>query len=242
MFDQRKVWLIPEPDERDLYRRWWLPGLTKKEEMSVRRQLTKVNGLSDYQVDRLLVHYATAQTGAHLDSSRVPSPSERRELGLGRDWSRWAVKTVAIDVDLKRGGRVILREPHGLYRVELYFVEVPSSKAGERGFLFKRVELLPERVATLSGSAPDLRCYWAAFMVRTTKETGGPMLDGSVPLIGPASGKPFDVDWYLSLIDAETALKEQGHPAPAKELAERYGVKYATMRSYLSRGHKRLKE
>ena len=239
MFDQRKVSSIPEPDERDLYRRWWLPGLTKKEEMSVRRHLTKVKGLSDYQVDRLLVEYAADQIGAYPDSPRLPH-SERRDRG--RDWSRWAVKTVAIDVDLKRGGRVILREPHVPYRVELYFVELLSSKAGERGFLFKRVELLPERATTLMGSAPDLRCYWAAFIVRMTKETSGPMLDGSVPLIGPASGKPFDVDWYMSLIDAETALKEQGHPAPAKELAERYGVKYATMRSYLSRGHKRLKE
>ena len=239
MFDRRKVSSIPDPDERDLYRRWWLPGLTKKEEKSVRRQLTEVNGLTDRQVDRLLVEYAAVQMGVFPDS--LPVSSESRERG--RDWSTWAAKTVAIDVDLRRGGRVILREPNGLYRIELYFVEVPSSKAGERGFLFKRVELLPERVATLAGSSPDLRCYWAAFLVRTTKETSGPMLDGSVPLIGrPAPGKPFDMDWYMSLLDAETALKEQGHSAPAKELAERYGVKYATMRSYLSRGHKRLEE
>ena len=108
----------------------------------------------------------------------------------------------------------------------------------------RRIEVLPASagVNTLFDATPDLQRYWAAFIVALARGEGRDLHDGSVPIERPQPGKAFDESFYMALLDAEAALKKQGHRAPAKDLAQRYDVPHATMRSWLSRGHRRLGE
>lgn len=152
----------------------------------------------------------------------------------------WMLDVLAINVQLKPAGRVVLRDPReSTYRVEIYWVKTEKPTRGKEALQEpKSVHVIGEPTIVV-GAQPDLNDYFTAFLLHIS---GTPPMAAfkRAPRARPAPGQAADTDFYRQLIAAEKALRADGHRAPAKELARRYGEEYATVRSWLSRGKRYL--
>jgi hypothetical protein len=169
--------------------------------------------------------------------------AQRRITPLGRNWK---MDVLAIDVELRPGGRAVLR-PRGRgrgtrasYRVEVYWVKSGKQKprADERQ-VPRSIQFIGEPEIVVHDVDTDLDAYFAAFLIHIS---GAPIPAAfkRAPRARPAPGQPPDLEFYRGLIDARDALLAAGDKHPAKELARRYGEEYSTMRAWLSRGQRYL--
>jgi hypothetical protein len=79
--------------------------------------------------------------------------------------------------------------------------------------------------------------YWAGLVLRLRQEEVAPE---SAPL--PAAGKRPSLDHYRKVLAEYDALVREGHPSPISILEERYLARRGTVKSWLHRGRKYLKE
>jgi hypothetical protein len=65
------------------------------------------------------------------------------------------------------------------------------------------------------------------------------------PQAGPVTPKaedwePLNLEFYKALLEEYDGLVRDAHPTPGRELANRRGINYSTLRSYLKRGREYL--
>lgn len=80
--------------------------------------------------------------------------------------------------------------------------------------------------------------FWAALVLRLASSVSAPSVDAEPP----APGKKPSLDHYRKVIAEYDELVRNRHPAPISVLAERHKVRPGTVKSWLHRGHKYLKE
>lgn len=79
----------------------------------------------------------------------------------------------------------------------------------------------------------DLTVYVARFFLWLNQAGINAKHDDLASLPTPHRGQGLVHDYYERLLATDADLRAQGHSAPAKELADRAGIKRTTMRSRL---------
>lgn len=152
---------------------------------------------------------------------------------------RWMLNVLQISVQLKPAGRAVLRQPGSPYRVEIQWVIHPKYDE-EAATLFdpKSVSIMIMGESGLwQDEQPDLNMYFTAFLIH---RRGIPPPEDFLraPKAWPAPGQPPDTDFYRFLLSLEESERAGGSKHAAKDIAERYGKEYSTVRTWLSRAHK----
>ena len=152
-------------------------------------------------------------------------------------------------ITLHPGGRATISRgpqilgPEGPVRVPIELWWRPSSKDGLPYITAFRVEAPPGMVLTpyehpYGWDTLHLGDYWAGLVLRLGTAEPKPAGDATPP----ASGKTPSLDFYRGLIAAYDELVRDRHPAPISVLVERYQARPGTVKSWLHRGRKYLKE
>ena len=154
-------------------------------------------------------------------------------------FEQWAREVRSIEVDLRPGGRAVLKAPPDTefgysidFRVEvLWYVD-------------QRDRWVEPWEARIIGEEPlgvllmgfDFAPFLAALDLAL--DTGSSDFVNRVPRKRPKPGQPFDVDFYRRVLVAYKELILAGSPAPAVELGERMGENPSTVRSWIHRARK----
>lgn len=202
--------------------------------MSTRSELRDGFGLNDRQVDVLLGFFAMKER-----RSRV----SRSQRGDRERYRRFASDVLRIELELKPGRRAVMHEPGG-DRVEIRWDETAKRVFAPREVLIVADE--PEGVAL--DPPPDLWAYQAAFMLRMQRDdkTKAERKREMVWLAGtpraPKAGTTPDPQHYRRLLNRYDELLEAGSVRPVQDLAEEWNVNPNTMKSWIRRGRKYLRE
>jgi hypothetical protein len=82
--------------------------------------------------------------------------------------------------------------------------------------------------------------YWAA--LRLALEEAGTPFVRRMPRKRPKPGHPLDLDFYRRVLDARDELERRGHPSPDAELARRMKENPSTVRGWIHRARKHIRE
>jgi hypothetical protein len=169
-------------------------------------------------------------------------------------WKDWAEDARRVNVEVRPGGKAVMRHPGRSYSVEVWW----------RGHYMVNPEVLgisvtPDADQVLRWEALDLGLYLAALHVALRPEDGPPgqpprhsvtpdtvtavaSIPGRVQPAPPAPGKPPSTLFYRRLLDEYDDLLAQGHRNPIRELAQRHPGEdgksrpSGTVKSWLARG------
>jgi hypothetical protein len=185
-------------------------------------------GLSDRQVDVALAEFAARER-------------MRPEVGKARGagWHAWLHQVLSTKVELLPAGRAVLIDPIAGIGVSFRF-EPTGKRRGDEPFLaLSSVEIKSSsHPPTLPPENVDMTTLFAAFRIDLERiEANSPKKRTTFYSVAdrPQPGKPAKLDYYFSLLAEQEGLKAQGHSAPDRELAERYGVKRSTLRGHLKK-------
>lgn len=162
-------------------------------------------------------------------------PAARRALREAPDLETLA-RILSIEVDLRPGGRAILRVPGSSFRVEaLWHQDGKKLVIGE-------VRVVGEETGLDGDVLPAIN--FAEYLIaldiafQTISPKAGTSFVRRIPRRRPKPGQSPDLDFYSRVLAAHDELIAAGHPAPAAELAERYGAVPATVRGWIHRARK----
>ena len=161
----------------------------------------------------------------------LDSYGREKAAGDNRLRGTWLTMVLSIEVTLRPAGRAILR---GLGCT----VEIQWLRGKDKVNYLKSVHV---DFDTENAPLPDWQVFFTAFELHATTD---PEEKGftSVPRKRPAPGKPLDPDFYRRLLASYDKLVREGWNAPAQEIARRMGENPSTVKSWLHRGRKYLKE
>jgi hypothetical protein len=149
---------------------------------------------------------------------------------------RWRTVVDEISVEIRPGGRAVLRRPGTSYHVELQWAAKGST------IRLSEARVFEESTRGLEGGIPyglpDIAQYAEALRRHLRS---GHRIRGPIPGQRPMPGKAQNVKFYERVLTDYESLERQGLAAPAKELARRYGAKHSTMKAWLFRA-RRLRE
>jgi hypothetical protein len=191
------------------------------------------HGLSGKALDGLLFWFAFAR-------EPLPAYTQKHYRANVESWHKWVDDVLSISVQLRPGGRAIMRQEGFLHRVEASFLAVQRRRGSDQ-LAVKSYRVIAEGERGLLGIPIEMAQYGAALEL-AVGAPGGLRRLGRVPRARPRAGQPFDIDFYRRLIGEFDRLSASGLSDPAAELARRYGEKRSTVRSWLHRGRKYLRE
>ena len=146
------------------------------------------------------------------------------------------VRIMSICVDLRPGGRAILRIPSERFRVEVLW------RQDGKKLVIGEVRVVGEGRNLGGGVLPGINFgeYLSALEVTfwSINPEDGTSFLRNIPRRRPKPGQAPDTDFYRRVLAARNELIAAGHPAPAAELAERYGENPATVRGWIHRARK----
>jgi hypothetical protein len=183
--------------------------------------LAKRHGLSPLDVWGQYGHPQTALPKA-----------KRAKLWRDQEWRSWLEKVADIRVALKPGGRAASREPEGIatFTVNLQWVL-------DQGVAPTVVSINITPDWGLAFNEPiDLDAHMMACRIRLAR---GVPKRARLPQ-RPKTGEPLNLEFYKALLEEYDGLVRDAHPTPGRELANRRGINYSTLRSYLKRGREYL--
>ena len=184
--------------------------------------LAKRHGLSPADVWGM---YGRPRTGL--------SKARKAELWRDREWRRWAGKVTAIRVELKPGGRAVCREPEqdAVFTVEIQWAVDHKTPA------VVSVAIVPDDYLAFNEDV-DLSAYMLACRIELSKDAPK---RARLPK-RPKPGEARDLAFFRWILGEYEALIREADPAPARTLANRNGLNYSTVKSYLKRGREYLRE
>jgi hypothetical protein len=180
-----------------------------------------------------------------------------REYGLPvADFEAWLEYVAGIEVEQHPNGRAILRHPEKDVRVEMRFDDVSGVTAIH---LFARPgETLPTIELPMSAYVAALDLARAALKAAVVEFAGNVVnvvvTPATVPAVAsvptptvaaevePAPGQKPPLNFYRALVTEYNALVSAASRNPIGEISRRRGVPPATIKSWLHRGRKYLKE
>jgi hypothetical protein len=172
---------------------------------------------------------------------------------LRPDFDQWLDQNASFFAErmtLHPGGRATIPRGPALLGEDGRQVHVPielwwrhSNKDGLPYITAFRVEAPPGAVLTpyehpYGWDTLNLGDYWAGLVLRLGTAKPKPAGDATPP----TSGKTPSLDFYRGVIAAYDELVRDRHPAPISVLSERYQARPGTVKSWLHRGRKYLKE
>jgi hypothetical protein len=221
--------VLPSPRQRAAYLRNFLPAHPWRDRPE-RREAFKANtGLSERQIDLALGEFAAREVVQTTQASR------------GRGWHRWIDEVFLTVVEVFPNGRAHLTQQHWGIVVELRFVPTGEREKREPWVALEQAVIKSESGQPLAVSLEwiDLSVIYAAFRVemerieRTAKRRA--FYDVADR---PQSGRPQVTGYYDAILAEVEELKARGHPAPDREVAERYGVERSTFRGHVRKARK----
>lgn len=176
-----------------------------------------------------------------------------RDYGTEGTFEDWLAYVTGIEVTLHPGARATAIHPETGVPLELRW-DPETDEVMSFATRLAPGQPVPRRDVRLSA--------YAAALALTRGVAGGPRVHVAgaeigaaaeistageiVPVLGssqPAAGKRPNRDFYRSLIAEVEAIYAKGdHPNPVVEVARRRGVQVGTVKSWLHRGRKYLKE
>jgi hypothetical protein len=165
---------------------------------------------------------------------------DRRERELAK--RAWMSYVLSLDVQLKPG-RAIIRESGDTSGSRVEFRWVGTSGVRPMGGRAPSVEIAEIRIffgAPGYGMDPGLDDYRAALAVRFASAIPE-SFRGGIPW-RPAPGQPPNLRFYRWLLASFDALAADGHRAPAVELARLLDAEHETVKTWLRRGRRYLRE
>jgi hypothetical protein len=142
----------------------------------------------------------------------------------------WLEYVEEIQVELHPGGRAVLDHPDTRIPVEIRFIMDPAFLPISYKVEAPPGEHLPWVEISMS--------YYVAALAIALEERGERIADAPLP----SAGQPPSIPFYKSLIAEYDDLLRAGHRSPVSELSVRYGAKPGTVKSWLHRGRKYVKE
>lgn len=159
-------------------------------------------------------------------------------------------RILSIEVDLRPGGRALLRSPDGGFRVEVLWHQ------DAKRFVMEEVRIVAEDWGLEEGALAeiirgrlqgplreryvDLDHYFIALELTLWGDSRD--FIRRVPRRRPKPGQALDLDFYRHVLAVHKELIAAGHPAPAAELAERMGENPATVRGWIHRAREHEKK
>ena len=171
--------------------------------------------------------------GRHGHPRTGLSKARKRELWRDEDWRSWAEKIASMHVVLKPDGRATSRE-----REEDAVLTVHFQWNLDHGTPMVVSALIVPDWQLAFNEAIDLDAHMLACRVQLAKD---PPKRARLPN-RPRPGEARDVAFYRQLLAEYEGLLREARPAPARELANRRGINYSTLKSYLKRGREYLQK
>ncbi|MGH2760450.1 MAG: hypothetical protein ACRDKJ_12950 [Actinomycetota bacterium] len=183
--------------------------------------------LADDVRDYLIARWRSSFTVHELEELWARSPEANADA-----FRAWAGGMLALAdrVALHAAGRASL--PGGGFAAELRWVQ-SSGGPKLRSVTFEADDYINTDDTNIRETLRDLETALHLRLARDAHRSFRRM-----PRERPAHGKPPPSSYYTALLEAEAALLAEGHPAPARELAERLGENRATIRSHLSKARR----
>ena len=199
-----------------------------------RQGFRAASGFQEAEVDLLLAFLADRNRWRHGVGVRG-----------GQDWDGWVGLVGRTEVELLPGGRIRAVcdwMPEGTVEVTARFVPVGVNRPR------REPDASLSEVAIISTVKPpfiwpglDLSVYIAAIhlAIRRAKPNSRNRKAFFTVATRPEPGKAPNLDYYRAILAEYEALILEGHPAPAKALAESYpDIDRTTMRGHLKRARK----
>jgi hypothetical protein len=181
-------------------------------------------GLTDRQIDLALGEYAAREMA-------------RPELGnlRGKSWKAWLDDVLRTRVEILPAARAVLRDERSGLAIALRFTPTGKRKGREPYVTLDRVEIASSATPpAVDPASIDPSVFYAAFLIELERIGSGKSSGRARRFFDvtdrPEPGKAPKTAYYAAILAEVEALSAEGHAAPEKEVALRYGVNRSTFR------------
>lgn len=148
------------------------------------------------------------------------------------------MRFMAIEVDLRPGGRAIMRSSNAGYRVEVLWEMLEGDEQHIMAIREARVIAEQDLMSIVGLHASQFRFEPYLDALISALANDGESFSGRVPRRRPKPGHDLDLDFYKRILAAYNDLIATGHAAPAVDLADRMGENPSTVRGWIHRARK----